>query len=75
MLWSAQSGGKDAADAVGKAAQESLQSLSSQDEDEYYMNPNDPTRVRQWFVSWLLFKSSWQWRWLKRVSTGGVTDG
>ena len=45
VLWSAQSGGRDAADAVGKAAAESLQSLSSQDEDEYYMNPNDPTRV------------------------------
>jgi hypothetical protein len=44
-LWSAQAAGRDASDAVGKAAQESLQSLSSQDEDEYYMNPNDPTRV------------------------------
>lgn len=45
MLWSAQEAGKDASDAVGKAAAESLQSLASQDEDEYYMNPNDPTRV------------------------------
>jgi hypothetical protein len=44
-LWSAQQAGKDASDAVGKAAAESLQSLASQDEDEYYMNPNDPTRV------------------------------
>lgn len=46
-LWSAQAAGRDASDAVGKAAQESLQSLSSQDEDEYYMNPNDPTRFFQ----------------------------
>jgi hypothetical protein len=45
MLWTAQSAGKDASDAVGKAAAESLQSLASQDEDEYYMNPTDPTRV------------------------------
>jgi len=45
MLWSAQSAGKDASDAVGRAAAESLGSLSSQDEDEYYMNPTDPTRV------------------------------
>jgi hypothetical protein len=53
MLWSAQSAGKDASDAVGRAAAESLQSLSSQDEDEYYMNPTDPTRVRITLV-WII---------------------
>lgn len=45
-LWSAQAAGKDASDAVGKAATATLDSLSSQDEDEYQMNPDDPTRVR-----------------------------
>eukprot|EP00879_Flechtneria_rotunda_P019285 GHRR01020253.1.p1 GENE.GHRR01020253.1~~GHRR01020253.1.p1 ORF type:complete len:249 (+),score=28.78 GHRR01020253.1:60-806(+) len=45
MLWSAKAAGRDAGDNISKGVTQSLSSLTSMDEDEYYMNPTDPTRV------------------------------
>jgi hypothetical protein len=45
VIWSAKAASKAASDKIGNKVNESLSSLTSMDEDEYYMNPNDPTRV------------------------------
>jgi hypothetical protein len=45
LLWSARAASKDASNDIGNKVTQSLNSLGSTDEDEYYMNPNDPTRV------------------------------
>lgn len=47
VIWSAKAAGKQASEAISSKVAESLQSLTSMDEDEYYMNPNDPTRFFQ----------------------------
>lgn len=47
-LWSAKAAGKDAGDALGTKVTETLSSIASlDDDDEYQMNPNDPTRFFQ----------------------------
>jgi hypothetical protein len=45
VIWSAKAASKAASDSISSKVNESLSSLTSMDEDEYYMNPNDPTRV------------------------------
>lgn len=45
VLWSARASAKQTSDTISSKVNESLQSLGSMDDDEYYMNPNDPTRV------------------------------
>eukprot|EP00775_Hariotina_reticulata_P008669 gene8668-8850_t len=47
MLWSAKAASKDASNDLGNKVTQSLNSLASTDEDEYYMNPNDPTKFFQ----------------------------
>jgi hypothetical protein len=46
VAWSARQASQDAGEGLNKAA-ESLSSLTSMDEDQYYQNPTDPTRVSQ----------------------------
>lgn len=45
VLWSAKANAKQTSDSISNKVNESLQSLGSMEDDEYYMNPNDPTRV------------------------------
>uniref|UniRef100_A0A383VL89 Uncharacterized protein n=1 Tax=Tetradesmus obliquus TaxID=3088 RepID=A0A383VL89_TETOB len=47
VIWSAKAASKAASDNISSKVNESLSSLTSMDEDEYYMNPNDPTRFFQ----------------------------
>lgn len=46
MAWSARQASQDAGEGLNKAA-ESLSSLTSMDDDQYYQNPTDPTRFFQ----------------------------
>lgn len=46
VMWSAKVKAQQTRDKISTKLSESLQSLASmEDEDEYYMNPDDPTRV------------------------------
>ena len=45
MLWSARAAGRDAGESISKGVSESLSSLTSVDEEEYYGDPTDPTMV------------------------------
>jgi hypothetical protein len=57
LIWSARAASKAASDSISSKVNESLSSLTSMDEDEYYMNPNDPTRVSLCHnMSWVLLK-------------------
>jgi hypothetical protein len=47
VLWSAKANAKQTSDSISNKVNESLQSLGSMEDDEYYMNPNDPTRFFQ----------------------------
>lgn len=47
MLWSARAAGRDAGESISKGVSESLSSLTSVDEEEYYGDPTDPTKFFQ----------------------------
>eukprot|EP00878_Enallax_costatus_P002330 GHUV01002505.1.p1 GENE.GHUV01002505.1~~GHUV01002505.1.p1 ORF type:complete len:290 (+),score=54.25 GHUV01002505.1:90-959(+) len=47
VIWSAKASAKQTSDSISSKVTESLQSLASMDDDEYYMNPNDPTKFFQ----------------------------